>query len=144
MEDPKPSEKSDPDPKTIIPDPQHWWEGVVQQNKYKAERWAKFIMYGLADNFYFPNPISSCQVTYCLIHSSPFKTLPFNHNHQYCTARYCTENSKQIFPEMKLSGLDLNSYILHSCICERFIYSHDWSAYFLQHNRRIESGNTHI
>ncbi len=29
---------------------------------------------------------------------------------------YRTENSKQIFPEMKF---------LHSCFCERFIYSHD-------------------
>ncbi len=35
--------------------------------------------------------------------------------------RNCTENSKKIFPEMKLSGLVPNSYILHSCICERFI-----------------------
>ncbi len=30
-----------------------------------------------------------------------------------------TENSKQIFPEMKLRGL---VQILYSCICERFIY----------------------
>ncbi len=36
---------------------------------------------------------------------------------------HCTENSKQIFPESKLrSAL---SQFLHSCICKRFIYSHD-------------------
>ncbi len=84
VQDPKPTESGS---EKNIPDPQHWWKGVVQKNKYKAERWAKFIVYDLADNFYFPNPTSSCQVTSCLIHSSPFKTLPFNHNHQYSTAK---------------------------------------------------------
>ena len=38
-----------------------------------------------------------------------------------------TENSKQIFPEMKLRGLSPNSYAHVSG--ERFIYFHDRSAY---------------
>ncbi len=41
--------------------------------------------------------------------------------------RHCTENAKQIFPEMKLRGLVPNS--LHSHFCEQFIYSHDRYAY---------------
>ncbi len=34
--------------------------------------------------------------------------------------RQCIENSKQIFPEMKLLSL-----VPNSCICERFVYSHN-------------------
>jgi hypothetical protein len=41
--------------------------------------------------------------------------------------RHSTENSKQIFPEKELPGL--SSQFPHSCVCERFIYSHDRSAY---------------
>ncbi len=50
-----------------------------------------------------------------------------------CTLTYCTaktlyqENSKQIFPEMKLRGLVPNSYI-HVSVSD-VIYSHDRSAY---------------
>ncbi len=29
----------------------------------------------------------------------------------------------------------------HSCICERFIYSQYRSPFFLQHNRKTDSGN---
>ncbi len=42
-----------------------------------------------------------------------------------------TENSKQIFPEKELSGHRHNFHIL----CERFIYSHDRSAYFAAGNK---------
>ncbi len=47
---------------------------------------------------------------------------------------HCTENLKQIFPGMKLRGHV--SQFLHSCIFERFMYSHDQSANALQQNRR--------
>ncbi len=50
----------------------------------------------------------------CCVVLSQFRLLSHAH---------CTENSKQIFPEMKLRGP--RSQFLHSCICERFIYSHD-------------------
>jgi hypothetical protein len=30
----------------------------------------------------------------------------------------------------------------HSCVCERFIYSQDWSTYFLQQKRQTHRGNT--
>ncbi len=40
--------------------------------------------------------------------------------------RHYTENSRQIFPKMKLRGLIPNAYIQVSV---RFIYAHDWSAY---------------
>ncbi len=32
----------------------------------------------------------------------------------------------------------------HSCVCERFIYSQDRSAYFLQQNRQTDPGNISI
>ncbi len=38
-----------------------------------------------------------------------------------------TENLIYVFPEMKLRGP--HSQFLHSCICERFKYSQDRSAY---------------
>jgi hypothetical protein len=42
-----------------------------------------------------------------------------------CTLqRQNTEISKQIFPEKEYRHLSPNS-----CVCERFIYSYDWSAY---------------
>ena len=31
---------------------------------------------------------------------------------------------------------------LHSCVCERFIYSQDRSTYFLQQKRQLHHGNT--
>jgi hypothetical protein len=31
-----------------------------------------------------------------------------------------------------------HSQFPHSCVCERFIYSQDWSTYFLQQNRQID------
>ncbi len=52
-----------------------------------------------------------------------------------------TENSKQIFLEMKLYGLVPNFYI-H--MCERFVYSHDRSANAIQQNRQTDRGNIHI
>jgi hypothetical protein len=42
--------------------------------------------------------------------------------------QHCTENSKQIFPEMKLRGL-VPSFCIHVSVSD-FIYSHDQSAYF--------------
>ncbi len=55
----------------------------------------------------------------------PVSTLP-----QASTLQmHCTENSKQIFPEMKQQ----------SCICERFIYSHDRSANTILQNRRTDA-----
>ncbi len=32
----------------------------------------------------------------------------------------------------------------HSCVCERIIYSQDWSTYFLQQNRQTDLGNIYI
>jgi hypothetical protein len=40
---------------------------------------------------------------------------------------HCIENLIYVFPEMKLRGLQIQ--FLHSCICVRFIYSQDRSAY---------------
>jgi hypothetical protein len=34
-----------------------------------------------------------------------------------------------VFPEKELLGLNPNVHTPHSCIYERFIYSHDLSAY---------------
>jgi hypothetical protein len=55
---------------------------------------------------------------------------------------HCAENSKQIFPEMKLRGLVPNFYIHVSVICERFIYSHNRSAYFAALRLRSDRRNT--
>ncbi len=41
--------------------------------------------------------------------------------------RQKTKISKQLFPEKGISGSQ--SQFPHSCVCERFIYSHDRSAY---------------
>ncbi len=41
--------------------------------------------------------------------------------------RHNTKTSKQIFPEKKLRARP-QSQFPHSQVCERFIYSHDWSA----------------
>jgi len=41
--------------------------------------------------------------------------------------RHKTKNSKQIFPEKELRGL--NPEFPHSRVCERFIYSRDRSAF---------------
>jgi hypothetical protein len=45
----------------------------------------------------------------------------------FLPAKTQCENSKQIFPEKELRGH--RSQFPHSCVCERFIYSHDRSAY---------------
>jgi hypothetical protein len=57
------------------------------------------------------------------------------------SAPHCKENPIYVLPEKKLRGLSLK--FLHSCICERFIYSQDWSNYnnFLQQNRQTDRGN---
>jgi hypothetical protein len=39
--------------------------------------------------------------------------------------RQNTKNLKQIFPEKDTASVPVS----HSCVCEQFIYSHDWSAY---------------
>jgi hypothetical protein len=41
--------------------------------------------------------------------------------------RHNTENSKQILTERDVRP---QSQFLYSCVYERFMYSHDWSAYF--------------
>jgi hypothetical protein len=41
--------------------------------------------------------------------------------------RQNTVISKQIFPEKEYRGSQ--SQFPYSCVCERFIYSHDWYAY---------------
>ncbi len=46
---------------------------------------------------------------------------------------------KQILPEMKMRGLSFP--ILHSYICERFIYSHDPSTCFTVLRLRTDRGN---
>jgi hypothetical protein len=38
----------------------------------------------------------------------------------------------------------LQPQFLHSCVCERFIYSQDRSTYFLQQKRQLHRGNTYI
>jgi hypothetical protein len=49
----------------------------------------------------------------------------------YALQRNNTNNSKQIFPEKELHGLSPNFLqFSHSCVCERFIYSHDRYAYY--------------
>ncbi len=50
---------------------------------------------------------------------------------------HCTENRIYVFSEMKLCGLV--SQFLHSCICERFIYSKDRSAYLACSKIALES-----
>jgi hypothetical protein len=42
---------------------------------------------------------------------------------------HCKEISIYIFLEKELRGLSPN-FRTHSCVCERFIYSHDRSTYF--------------
>jgi hypothetical protein len=42
-----------------------------------------------------------------------------------------------------LRGL-MQSQFSHSCVCERFIYSHDRSTYFLQQNSQTDHGNIKI
>jgi hypothetical protein len=54
--------------------------------------------------------------------------------------RQNTENSKQIFAEMKLRGL--KSQFLNSFVCERFMYSQDRGLPILQQeNRWTDRGN---
>jgi hypothetical protein len=42
--------------------------------------------------------------------------------------KHTTENSKQIFPEKELHIL-IPNFHTHSCVCKRFKYSQDRSAY---------------
>ncbi len=54
----------------------------------------------------------------------PWFSLLFKTAKKLCLAtleRHCTENLKQIFPEIKLCGLFPSSYIHEFMICERFI-----------------------
>ncbi len=46
---------------------------------------------------------------------------------RYILQKENTENFKQIFPEKELRGL--RSQFPHSCVCERFIYLHNRSAF---------------
>jgi hypothetical protein len=43
------------------------------------------------------------------------------------------------FPEKELRSLIPK--FPHSCVCERFIFSHDRSTYFLQQNMQTDRGN---
>ncbi len=51
-----------------------------------------------------------------------------------------TENLKQIFPDKELRGHSPNFHI-HVSVCERFIYSHDRSAYSAAGNMWTHPGN---
>ncbi len=69
--------------------------------------------------------------------SSEYMYTKFSNNVSTLQRQY-TDNLNQIFPEMKLRG---PSPILHSCICERFIYSHDRCLpILLQENRWTNHG----
>jgi hypothetical protein len=50
-----------------------------------------------------------------------------------------TENSKQIFPEREIARPQ--SQFPNSCIYERFIYSHNLSAYYAAGNMWTDPGN---
>jgi hypothetical protein len=63
----------------------------------------------------------------------------YNGSVQGTLQRHCTENSKQIFPVMKLRGLVPNFHI--HVLCERFIYSHNQSFYFAAEKRRADRGS---
>jgi hypothetical protein len=63
-----------------------------------------------------------------------------NFSYRCCTLqRQYTENSKQVFPEMKLRGPSANSYFMF--LLAIYIYSHNRSAYSLQKNKRTDRGN---
>jgi hypothetical protein len=55
---------------------------------------------------------------------------------------HCSENHIYVFPFLGIARP--HSQFPHSCVCEKFIYSQDWSTYFLPHNRQIDCGNTSI
>ncbi len=42
------------------------------------------------------------------------------------------------------AALPPQSQFPHSCVFELFVYSQDWSTYFLQQNRQIDCGNLYI
>jgi hypothetical protein len=61
-----------------------------------------------------------------------------------------TEESLQLWPALQRKfhlGIPrkgiapLKPQFPHSCVCERFINSQDWSTYFLQQNRQTGPGN---
>ncbi len=54
---------------------------------------------------------------------------------------HCTENLIYVFPEKELRGLSPNSYIQHSCVCERFIYSQDRSTCLAAAKWQTDPGN---
>ncbi len=49
-------------------------------------------------------------------------------SHFFLYSMHCTENSKQIFPEKELRAATV-PISKCMCVCERYIYSHDQSAY---------------
>jgi hypothetical protein len=49
--------------------------------------------------------------------------------------------SETNIPRKGIVNVQPQSEFLHSCVCERFIYSQDLSTYFLQQNRQINPGN---
>jgi|688.fasta_scaffold181569_3 hypothetical protein len=55
------------------------------------------------------------------------------------SSKQCTENSEQIFPEMKLRDLAPNFYI-HVSVSDLYI-SYDRSAYFAVLHLRTDHGN---
>jgi hypothetical protein len=58
------------------------------------------------------------------------------------TAKNQYRNWKQIFPEKELRGHSPNFHI--RCVCERFIYSHDGSAYSAAGNMWTDPGIIYI
>jgi hypothetical protein len=59
--------------------------------------------------------------------------------HKDTLQRHNTENSKQIFPEKELLGI--SPKFPNSSVCERFIYSHNRSAYSAAGKMWTDPGN---
>ncbi len=67
------------------------------------------------------------------------KLLPHHGQLQYYTAKTKDRNFEENIPRKGISGS--KSQFPHSCVCERFIYSHDWSAYSAAGNMWTDPGN---
>ena len=81
------------------------------------------------------NNLANCKKKDCLLYSQhqELRRRFWQKNGGNTLQRTNTENSKQIFPEKELRCHSPN--FQKSCVCERFIYSHDRSA-------KCSAGNT--
>jgi hypothetical protein len=68
-----------------------------------------------------------------LLHSCSKKT-------EEDTVPQCNENPIYVFLFWELRGLSLNFHI-HVSVSDLYVFSQDWSTYFLQQNRQIDCGN---